>query len=58
MSALGWYQAGKAGAERDAAVRDAERADEGRKGASDAKDKLKAGKTPEQIVRENDESWN
>lgn len=51
------YRAGKASAERDAAVDASERADEGRKGAAKAKADLKAGKTPQQIKEENDASW-
>ena len=34
-----------------------DRVQKGQQGAQDAQDKLKQGKTPEEIVRENDEHW-
>lgn len=48
---------GRERTKRKAAEDAAERTDKGRQGAAEAKQDLKDGKTPEQIVRDNDGFW-
>ena len=57
LTGLAFWRWGAERERRKAAENALQGAEEGRKGASEAKDKLKDGKTPEQIVRENDGSW-
>lgn len=48
---------GRDRAKRKAAEDAAQRADKGRQGAAKAQQDLKDGKTPEDIVRDNDGKW-
>lgn len=57
MGPITAFMWGRDRTKRKAAEDAAQRADEGRKGAAEAKQDLKDGKTPEQIVRENDGKW-
>jgi hypothetical protein len=49
-----WARDRQRAKDAEAAVRASDR---GRQGATEAKGKLKNGKTPDQVVRENDASW-
>lgn len=60
----GWFTAKRQGAQgqkakqAEAALKAATKGQEAaRKGRIEANDKLRKGKTPEQIVRENDDAW-
>lgn len=60
----GWFAAKRQGAQAakarqaEAALKAATKGQEAaRKGRIEATDKLRKGKTPEQIVRENDDAW-
>lgn len=57
LSAFGMFQWGRDRARRKAAEDAAQRAEKGRQGAAEAQQDLKDGKTPEDIVRDNDGKW-
>lgn len=54
---LAGFMWGRERTKRRQAEDSAKRAEKGRQGAAEAQDKLDEGKTPEQIVRENDGKW-
>ena len=56
-NAFSWLQWGKERERRRQATDALEGAERGREGAQDAQDQLDQGKTPEEIVRDNDGKW-